>query len=95
MNTLLIAGHGYLGQEVSRQAGGAGWQVTALSLSGDDFAIACDLSARSEVDKLRAQVPAPRTLIASASSGRGGPMPTARSSSMEPDTFSRPSRTPT
>ena len=72
MNTLLIAGHGYLGQEVSRQAGGAGWQVTALSLSGDDFAIACDLSARSEVDKLRAQVPAPRTLIASASSGRGG-----------------------
>ncbi len=73
MNTLLIAGHGYLGQELARQAGESGWQVTALSLSGDQHAIACDLSDRSAVGRLRTKIPAPCTLVASASSGRGGP----------------------
>ena len=68
---LLIAGHGYLGQEISRQASGAGWQVTALSRSGESDALACDLSDPAQVETLQAGIQ-PSCIIFSASSGRGG-----------------------
>lgn len=70
---LLIAGHGYLGRELGHQAEAAGWQVTAISKSGDDDSIACDLSSRSAVADLRSRVPIPESLTFTASSGRGGP----------------------
>ena len=73
MNTLLIAGHGYLGREIARQAAEASWQVTALSRSGDQLATACDLSDRSAVKQLKTKIATPDALVASASSGRGGP----------------------
>ena len=69
---LLIAGHGYLGQEVARQASGTGWHVTTLSRSGDDRALPCDLSSPDQVEQLRAGIEPPATIIFTASSNRGG-----------------------
>ena len=68
---LLIAGHGYLGQEISRQASGTGWQVTSLSKSGGPGALACDLSNPAQVEALQSEI-RPSSIIFSASSGRGG-----------------------
>ena len=69
---LLIAGHGYLGQEVARQASGTDWHVTALSRSGDESALACDLSSPEQVAHLKSMIPPPDSIIFTASSGRGG-----------------------
>ncbi len=69
---LLIAGHGYLGQEVARQASGTGWHVTTLSRSGDDCALTCDLSNPEQVAHLRSRIEPPTAIIFTASSGRGG-----------------------
>jgi nucleoside-diphosphate-sugar epimerase len=69
MPTLLLCGHGYLGQAISRDFLAAGWQVTALSRSGDDVSLACDLSSATEVSSLEVS---PDFIIHCASSGRGG-----------------------
>ena len=66
---LLLCGHGYLGQAVSRDFLAAGWDVTALSRSGDDGSIACDLSSAADVASLQAK---PDFIVHCASSGRGG-----------------------
>ena len=68
---LLIAGHGYVGRELARQATKVGHEVTALSKSGGDGARACDLSNCASVLTL-ADAVAPGTIIHCASSGRGG-----------------------
>jgi nucleoside-diphosphate-sugar epimerase len=65
---LLIAGHGYLGQEVSRQAE---CDVLTLSHSGDDSDYACDLTNTKAVKALAERIQ-PSHILASASSGRGG-----------------------
>jgi nucleoside-diphosphate-sugar epimerase len=70
---LLIAGHGYLGQELGRQALAADWQITALSLSGGHDSLACDLSNREAVTTLKSEILDLSSLILTASSGRGGP----------------------
>lgn len=70
---LLIAGHGYLGQELHRQANQAGWQVTALSQSGVGNALPCDLTNREAVLELAEQIPPISAIALTASSGRGGP----------------------
>lgn len=69
MPTLLLCGHGYLGQAISRDFLAAGWQVTALSRSGDDDSLACDLSSASDVAALQVE---PDFIVHCASSGRGG-----------------------
>ncbi len=69
---LLIAGHGYLGQEAARQASGTGWHVTTLSRSGDDRALPCDLSSPDQVEHLRSRIEPPAAIIFTASSNRGG-----------------------
>lgn len=66
---LLLCGHGYLGQAISRDFLDAGWGVTALSRSGDSESLACDLSAAAEVDALQVE---PDFIVHCASSGRGG-----------------------
>ncbi|NNM30006.1 MAG: NAD-dependent epimerase/dehydratase family protein, partial [Akkermansiaceae bacterium] len=66
------AGHGYLGAEAGRQARARGWEVAALSKSGDGESMACDLSDRGEVQALGGRVPPPGAILLSASSGRGG-----------------------
>jgi nucleoside-diphosphate-sugar epimerase len=66
---LLLCGHGYLGQAISRDFLAAGWDVTALSRSGDDGSLACDLSSAAEVAALEVR---PDFIVHCASSGRGG-----------------------
>jgi nucleoside-diphosphate-sugar epimerase len=66
---LLLCGHGYLGQAISRDFLAAGWEVTALSRSGDDDSLACDLSSATDVAALQVE---PDFIVHCASSGRGG-----------------------
>ena len=66
---LLLCGHGYLGQAISRDFLAAGWAVTALSRSGDDDSLACDLSSAADISSLRVE---PDFIVHCASSGRGG-----------------------
>lgn len=67
---LLIAGHGYLGQEVSYQARTSKLQVSTLTRSGDGADYACDLTDSAAVRALAEQI-APTHVLACASSGRG------------------------
>jgi nucleoside-diphosphate-sugar epimerase len=66
---LLLCGHGYLGRAISRDFLAAGWEVTALSRSGDDGSLACDLSSANDVAALGVE---PDFIVHCASSGRGG-----------------------
>lgn len=66
---LLLCGHGYLGQAISRDFLAAGWDVTPLSRSGDDVSLACDLSSKADVAALTTK---PDFIVHCASSGRGG-----------------------
>ncbi len=68
---LLIAGAGYLGQEIARQAKSI-YDITCLTKSGDTDSIACDLSDLSQLKALAVNTPTPDTIIHCASSGRGG-----------------------
>lgn len=68
---LLIAGAGYLGCEIARQASGTHLVVT-LTKSGDESHEACDLSSPGQVAALAQKIPSPATVIHCASSGRGG-----------------------
>jgi nucleoside-diphosphate-sugar epimerase len=65
---LLLIGHGYLGQAITREFRENGWEVTATSLSGDNNAIACDVGNPDDVRKL----PPADFIIHCAASGRGG-----------------------
>nr|MCH1922378.1 sugar nucleotide-binding protein [Shewanella ferrihydritica] len=67
---LLLCGHGYLGQAISRDFIAADWQVTPLSRSGGDGSIACDLTSAADVAAL--EVERPDFIVHCASSGRGG-----------------------
>ena len=69
MPTLLLCGHGYLGQAIAREFLTADWSVTAVSRSGDDGSLACDLSSADDVASLDGQ---PDFIVHCASSGRGG-----------------------
>lgn len=70
--SLLIAGAGYLGQEIARLAE-PHYQVHALTKSGGVGSMACDLSDDAEVARIAGLIPAPDYVIHCASSGRGGP----------------------
>lgn len=74
-HSLLIAGLGYLGGELARQARRAGWQVEGLSKSGGEDSLACNLGSAAEVAKLAATLAgerSPDAIVHCASSGRGG-----------------------
>ena len=70
---LLIAGNGYLGQAVADQARQRGWQFTTLSKSGDHADHECDFTDQQTLRDLSKKISPPTHLLASASSGRGGP----------------------
>jgi nucleoside-diphosphate-sugar epimerase len=72
MKRLLVAGAGFLGCEIIRQAS-AHFEVTSLTKNGDHQSMACDLSSTQAVHHLAKQISAPDYIIFSASSGRGGP----------------------
>ena len=79
---LLLCGHGYLGQAISRDFLAAGWQVTALSRGTDSSnpqsairnpqlsALSCDISSSSAVAPLSALQP--DFIVHCAASGKGG-----------------------
>jgi nucleoside-diphosphate-sugar epimerase len=65
---LLLIGHGYLGQAITREFARHAWDVTAASLSGGEGAVACDVGDPASVAKL----PQADFIIHCAASGRGG-----------------------
>lgn len=73
MPILLLCGHGYLGQAISRDFLAAGWEVVALSRGGNPESpvreLACDLSSAQAVAALAVE---PDFIVHCASSGRGG-----------------------
>ncbi len=68
---LLLIGHGYLGQAVTRQFRAAGWDVTPTSLSGGPGTRACDVADAQAVATLGAAI-APDCIVHCAASGHGG-----------------------
>ncbi len=68
---LLLIGHGYLGQAITQQFRASGWRVTAVSLSGGDDTLACDVAEPLAVAAL-GRLAAPDLIIHCAASGRGG-----------------------
>jgi nucleoside-diphosphate-sugar epimerase len=65
---LLLIGYGYLGQAVTRVFRENSWEVTAVSLSGGEGTIACDVSDPDQVGRL----PTADFIVHCAASGRGG-----------------------
>lgn len=78
---LLVCGHGYLGQAISREFLAAGWTVTAVNRAETDRGNpapqlseqAADLSDAGSIRRLAGAIPAPDFIVHCASSGRGGP----------------------
>lgn len=73
MPHLLLCGHGYLGQAIGRQFLEAGWELTAVSLSGGEDSLPCDLGDAAAVAALRDAIAPPDRIVHCAASGRGGP----------------------
>lgn len=69
--TLLIAGHGYLGQAVSEQCRELNFPVATLSKSGEQADLACDLTDPAAIQALATDIQ-PTHILLCASSGRGG-----------------------
>lgn len=65
---LLLIGHGYLGQAVARVFREGGWETVAVSLSGGEDSLACDVSDPDAVKSL----PRADFIVHCAASGRGG-----------------------
>lgn len=89
---LLIAGCGYLGQELARQAKAAGHGVTGLTRSADSAqaltnagipAIAVDLADAASVAKVAAQCPPVTAVVHCAAGGKGGGADTYRAVYLE------------
>lgn len=65
---LLLIGHGYLGQAITREFLANGWDVTATTLSGSDGTVPCDVANPADISKL----PTADFIVHCAASGRGG-----------------------
>ena len=68
---LLLIGHGYLGQAITREFRENGWDVFPVSLSGGDGSLPCDVGDWMSVKKLKPHV-FPDFIVHCAASGRGG-----------------------
>ena len=68
---LLLIGHGYLGQAITREFRGNGWEVFPVSFSGGDGSVPCDVSDWMAVKALQKHV-FPDFIVHCAASGRGG-----------------------
>ena len=68
---LLLIGHGYLGEAITRRFLETGWDVTPVSLGGGSGTIACDVADPQAVARL-GRVLAPDFIVHCAASGRGG-----------------------
>lgn len=65
---LLLVGNGYLGSAIAAMFREGGWEVAAVSLSGGDGSIACDVGDRAAV----ALLPQADFIVHCAASGKGG-----------------------
>lgn len=65
---LLLIGNGYLGQAITREFRDHGWEVTAVTLTGGEDSLACDVGDPEAVGKL----PPADFMVHCAASGRGG-----------------------
>ncbi|MEX1049162.1 MAG: NAD-dependent epimerase/dehydratase family protein [Akkermansiaceae bacterium] len=65
---LLLIGHGYLGQAITREFRSHDWEVATATLSGGDESIACDVADPDDVGRL----PTADFIVHCAASGRGG-----------------------
>jgi nucleoside-diphosphate-sugar epimerase len=65
---LLLIGHGYLGREIGRVIREQNWDVVAVSLSGGEDSLACDVGDLEQVKSL----PIADFIVHCAASGRGG-----------------------
>lgn len=65
---LLLVGYGYLGEAAAKRFREDGWEVAAVSLTGGDDSIACDVSDQEAVKSL----PDVDAVVHCAASGRGG-----------------------
>ncbi|MDG1357147.1 MAG: NAD-dependent epimerase/dehydratase family protein [Akkermansiaceae bacterium] len=74
MAKLLIAGYGFLGRALERKFEEAGWEVTKLNRSGDNGAIACDVSSAEEL----ASLPEGYDLVIHCAASGGGGEPAYR-----------------
>ncbi len=70
---LLLCGYGYLGQAVERAFHGHGWNITCLSLTGNEHSLACDLGDADAVARIAAAIDTPDAIVHCAASGHGGP----------------------
>lgn len=78
--SLLLCGHGYVGQATTRDFLAAGWTVTAVNRSEADRGTpvphlteqTADLASSKSIRQLAASIPAPDFIVHCASSGRGG-----------------------
>lgn len=68
MQKLLLIGHGYLGQAITRVFRDHGWDATAVSLSGGNDTLAGDVGNPDDV----AELPPADFIVHCAASGRGG-----------------------
>lgn len=68
---ILIAGHGYLGEAIARQAEDMGWRVTSIARRSSRRVYRCDITDTTE---LRALPAVPTHLVHCASSGKSGDM---------------------
>ena len=80
MKHLLLCGHGYLGQAISRDFIASGWRVTAVSREEDASdgdgrlaRVSADLSSMESITRLAAAMDSPDFVVHCAASGRGGP----------------------
>ncbi|MGE9270866.1 MAG: NAD-dependent epimerase/dehydratase family protein [Verrucomicrobiales bacterium] len=75
---LLLCGHGYLGQAISRDFLAAGWHVTAISKSGSPASEGAltsevvDLSSQASIQSLASGIEKPDFIVHCAASDRGG-----------------------
>lgn len=65
---ILIVGAGYLGREIGRMLVGAGHEMVAVTRTGEEGSVACDVSGRENV----AGLPLCDAMVHCAASGRGG-----------------------
>jgi nucleoside-diphosphate-sugar epimerase len=71
MKQILLIGHGYLGQQITREFRSNDWEVLPVSLSPHEGTLPCDVGDRTSVKTLKKHI-SPDFIVHCAASGRGG-----------------------
>jgi len=68
----IIAGYGYLGQQIGKEFKAIGWDIIGLSRNNSTETRECDISDLNNLTKIANLLPQPKAVIHCASSDRGG-----------------------